>query len=420
MTTPAPGRARGPRRRPGSRRSDWWLWVGTRLLLVAIILDWIPWAEQVNDLRIYDDWATGALAEGRFPTDQMWQYPPLAAPILLLGSLLPGQRLGFVLVFLVFDVAVMAMVAARSRGPVGASGRRLWALVPVVVGPLLLARFDVVPTALAVAALVMVGRPAASGALAALGALVKVWPALVVAGLPRRHLPRAVGGAVATSALALAVLGLVMDDPLSFLSGQRDRGLQIESVAALPYLVAGMLGSPVSVVYRFGAHEVEAPGAQVVAAACTLASVGLLALVAVRRLRGRLEHLPAADVALVAVLFSVVTSRVFSGQYFIWLLGLGALALTDPATRVRPTIRLLVAAGIATHLVYPWLYTALLDLSPLAVLVQAIRVALTVAAAASALRLMLAPPPQASGSRPSSMALRRSAERSHPQDDSTH
>jgi hypothetical protein len=121
-----------------------------------------------------------------------------------------------------------------------------------------------------------------------------------------------------------------------------------------------------------------------VARVLPLLTLALLAAIGIARLRGRLEHLPASDVALAAVLFTVVTSRVFSGQYFIWLLGLAAVSVADPHSRMRRTTGLLIAAGLATHLVYPWLYSALLEASPPAVLVQLTRVGLTVAATVTA------------------------------------
>ena len=413
-----------PADRPAAARrrwTDWAIWLVLRLVALAIIIGWIPWPELVNDLTIYGTWVTDALQFGRFPTDEMWQYPPLAGPVFVAGSWLPGQRLGFALLFLAFDAAIMAMLA-RQAGRTGLSaGTRLWALLPVIVGPLILARFDVVPTAFAVAAVLAAARPMASGALAAIGAWLKVWPLLVLAAVRRRDLPRAALGALGASALIAGVLAVTTEEPMSFLTGQRDRGLQIESLAAWPFLVARALGAPVEVIYRYGAHEVEAAGVDLVARGTTLATLVLLALVAIQRLRGALEPLPGVDVALATVLFSVATSRVFSGQYFIWLLALAAVCLADPVTRMRRTIWLLIAAGLATHLVYPWLYSALLAGSPIAVLVQTVRVGLTLAATGTALVVLVHPGrAHTSGSPPSSISRNRSAERSQPHDDSTH
>jgi hypothetical protein len=367
------------------------LWVALRAAILAIIAGWVPWPELVNDLSIYSDWAEGSLRRGRFPLDEMWQYPPLAGPVFLLGWLLPGERVGFALLFLAFDAAILAMLARQARLTGRRGGVRLWALAPLATGPLLLARFDVVPTAFAVAAVLAATRPVASGALASIGAWLKVWPALVILALRRRDLGRGLAGAVLASAAIAFTLTATTSDPMSFLSGQRDRGLQIESVAAWPFLAARALGADAEIVYRYGAHEVDGAGVAVAARLCVLATAILLAVVALQRLRGALDHLEGADVALAAVLFSVVTSRVFSGQYLIWLLALAAACLGRPSTRMRTPIRLIVAAGLATHLVYPWLYTALLEGRPDALLVQTVRVALVVAATVVTLRVLLSP-----------------------------
>ncbi len=374
-----------------SRWIDWAIWLVLRLFLVAIIVGFIAWPEQVNDLTIYANWADESLRYGRFPTDEMWQYPPLAGPVFLLGAWLPGDRLGFVTLFLGFDAAVMAMLTHQARRSGLTAGTRLWALLPLIVGPLLLARFDVVPTAFAVAAVLMAARPLASGALAATGAWLKVWPVLVLAALRRRDLPRGVVGALGASVLITGVLVATTVDPLSFLGGQRDRGLQIESLAAWPFLVARMAGAPVEVVYQYGAHEIEASAVDSVARGVVVLTLILLGVVAVQRLRGVLDGVSGADVALATVLFTVATSRVFSGQYFIWLLALAAVTLGDPASRMRRTTALLIAAGLATQLVYPWLYSALLDGNPVAVAVQTVRVGLTLAATACALGVILRP-----------------------------
>jgi hypothetical protein len=144
--------------------------------------------------------------------------------------------------------------------------------------------------------------------------------------------------------------------------------------------VVRAFGGDISVAYQYGAHEVVAPGVAAVGTLSLVLTLLLLAMVGVQRLRGALEGLGAADVALAAVLFSVVTSRVFSGQYFIWLLALAALCLGEAASRMHRVTYLLLAAGLATQLVYPWLYSALLDGSLVALAVQTVRIGAMTAA----------------------------------------
>jgi hypothetical protein len=369
---------------PGARW-DWLAWLATRGFVLGIVAGLIPWAEQVNDLNIYSAWVREDLISGRFPSgDPMWQYPPLAAPVFIAGELAPGGRLGYALAFALFDAATMMMLSAQASRTALGGGRRLWALAPLAVGPLILARFDVVPTATAVAAVMLAGRPMASGAWAAVGAWLKVWPALAILGLPRRDLPRGIAGALAATVIIAATLLLLTTDAMAFLAEQAARGLQVEAVAALPFHLVRLAGGQVNVVYQFGAHEFVAPGARTLATWATITGVVLMGLVVLARLAGRLEAVIAADVVLATVLFSVVTSRVFSGQYFIWLLGLGAVALGDPRTRMRAVVALIAVSGLASHLVYPWLYSALLDGRPVAILVQVIRVSAIVAASAVA------------------------------------
>lgn len=262
----------------------------------------------------------------------------------------------------------------------------MWAWLPLVTGPLLLARFDVVPTALAVAAVLTATRPAVSATLATLGTWLKVWPVLMLLGLPRRALPTAAAAVLASSIAILAAMFAFADDPLSFLAGQAGRGLQIEAVASLPFLLHRLAGGNIEVTYQFGAHELVGPGVSAIATGVAVSSLLVLLVLGIARLSGRFEHLTAPDVALGAVLFSVLTSRVFSGQYFIWLLGLGAVCLGDPRSRMARPVGMLVVSGLASHLVYPWLYSALLAGEPIAVAVQAIRVVALAAAAILAAR----------------------------------
>lgn len=375
-------------------RADWVIWAATRAFLMLIISGAIPWPEQVHDLDIYQRWFDQSLRHGHFPTDEMWQYPPLAGPVFAAGALLPGGRLGFALVFACFDAALMVLIT-RGSAPGRWQGRRLWAWAPLFVGPLLLARFDVVPTTLAVGALLAASRPGMSGAIAAVGAWLKVWPALTVLGLPRRALPRAVAAACLVSLAIGGVLLATTTDSLTFLTGQRERGIQIESVAAWPFLVARLFGAQVAIVYQFGSHEIVAPGVSQVGSLCAALSLLAIAAVVALRLIGRIEGHAPADVTLTVVLLSVVTSRVFSGQYFIWLLGLAALALGQP-TNLASAIKWMLAAGLSTHLVYPWLYSALLDGSPVAVAVQSVRIVTILVATVLATRELLAGPRVAS------------------------
>ncbi len=349
-------------------------WLTTRVIAVVSV-DLTPW--MLNDLTIYEDWLA-PLRDGTFPAaDPTWQYPPGIAPFFLgTGALAVEYRWAFTLGILLMDALVMgAILVAHHRRP-GSSwlGPWLWALAGVVVGSILVVRFDVVPTLFAVIAILVVARPLRTGAAAALGFTVKVWPALMLFVVPRRHLTRAVPAFVVTVAIVLGAFALLTDGSLSFLANQSARGLQVESVGALPYEVFTLLGGEVEFGLKYGSIQVLMDGAETVGLVLTAIGLALFALIAWWRLSGRLEDVPPGDVALTVMLVSVATSRVYSPQFNVWLIGITAVMLLDPRSRQRRAAALVVVASVLTQVVYPWSATQLVTGDPLTVIVQGLRV----------------------------------------------
>lgn len=391
MTNPSPSR-------PAPTR-DWSVyalvavtWAATRVMAVVSV-DMTPW--MLNDLEIYLSWVPG-LESGVFPADDpTWQYPPGIGPLFVLAdSLGVDFRWGFTLVILAVDAALMALLlVAHARRPSSRlRGPWLWASAGLVVGPIMVTRFDVVPTTLAVLAVLLVARPVLSGAAAALGAATKVWPAFMLIVLPRRALPRGLlGFAVAGAAVLVAAL-LLARDSLSFLSNQQSRGLQVESVGALPYEVWSLLGNEVAFRYQYGSIQVDMAGAETVGLVVTLLGVLVLGGLLVARLVGRLEAAAPGDVALTVMLVSVATSRVYSPQFNVWLVGLAAVALLDPRSRLRTVVAIVIVASMLTQVVYPWSATQLVTGDVLTVAVQALRIVGLLVAAALGLRAILRRP----------------------------
>lgn len=348
----------------------WWLlptltFALTRAWLILIPFGVIPYLGGtlvINDVTLYEQWSQ-ILQSGRFPVDdQMWQYPPLVGPVFALGALVPPDpTLGLMLVMLAFDAATFVVLMRRAGRGASVEGPWAWVVAGMLIGPVWLTRFDVIPTFFAVLGLLAVGRPVRSGALLAVGALLKVWPALLLLGVPRRAFPRALAAFVVTCGAILMTLVLTMDGASSFASEQRERGLQVESVPAWLFLVAHLFGWPRRFVYRYGAMEVSAPGVEAMALAVTVATVVSLAALVILRFSGRLDDASPADIALVVVLVSMVTSRVLSPQYLVWVAGIAAVCLLDPTTRMRPVIMLLMPVAALGQILYPMHYDWLLS-----------------------------------------------------------
>ncbi|MGW3817184.1 glycosyltransferase 87 family protein [Streptomyces sp. NPDC005046] len=312
--------------------------------------------------QLYFRWY-GVLSQGAFPVgDRLWQYPPGAAPVLLAPALLPSLTYftAFVTLTLAADAVIAVALTRAGRRP-GRSlrGALLWVLGLPLLLHIPLARYDVQVTAFAVLSLLALSRSTrASGAFAAMGALVKVWPALALIGTPRGRTTReAWTSAAVGSAALLALLAAAFSSPFDFLRQQGGRGVQIESLGGTVLGLARHVGWPGRARYQYGAMEFVGPYVSSVAAvslALTVAAFGILLL---WRVRAR-HWTPATpyDAALTAVLLFTVTSRVISPQYMVWLLGLAAVCLTSRHTTQRPVAALIVAATAVSTVVYPAMY----------------------------------------------------------------
>ncbi|GAA2918793.1 hypothetical protein GCM10011428_38770 [Streptomyces violaceus] len=173
-----------------------------------------------------------------------------------LPALLPflHYATAFFVLACVTDLAVLALLAYAGRRP-GRTLRGAWVWVAGVplLGPTVYARYDVMVTAVAVAALLAGARhPKTMGALAAFGALLKVWPAMLLLAARRRSawMSALVTGIAVTGAFALAMPG-----GFAFLTFQRDRGTEVESLGALVFHVARHFGWQGEVRLNYGSIE---------------------------------------------------------------------------------------------------------------------------------------------------------------------
>lgn len=368
-------------------------WLVTRALLV-VAPGWSLYPHHsavTGDVRLYARWAS-ILVSGHFPVgDPTWQYPPGAAGVIGLPGLTPLRYYpSFVALTLVVDALVLAVLLRGGRGGHRA-GAWLWICGTTALGPIVLNRFDTLPTLLAVAALALAGtggagRSAGAGALLGLGAAVKVWPVLLIVVIRQRN--RALAGAAVVAAGLLAGLGAAgrLGEGLDFLNNQQARGLQVETLAATPYLLARVLGAPgIRVVREYGAYQVHGPGVSAVVTLTTLAS-GLVVLAFLWLAWRRPGNVGLALAGLLAVL---LTARVLSPQYLVWALGLAAVALTDPASRQRVTAGLLVAACALTQWLFPIWYAGLIRGAVGSTLLLALRNAVLLAALVVGLRAAL-------------------------------
>jgi hypothetical protein len=380
-------------------------WVLTRCALLVLTREpgSYPFQDDPFDVQGFARWATAFTGDaGQIPLrDGPWEYPAGAALVVALPALLGmPYAVAFVAQMLLWDLAALALLAREGRRQGSWAGVWLWVSAVPLLGPVAVARFDVVPTVLAAAALVAASNaaPVAAGLLLSCGALVKGWPAallpLVLAvrpSHPHRWVLRVLTGFLVPTALVLTAVAAAggLGQVLSFLSYQRDRGLEVESLPALPLMVARARGADdVTVGFAFGSYEVDGPGAAVLEALATLGLLAVLAGVALLTLHARRARAHPADAlpVLAVVLLSgvLVFDKVLSAQYPLWVAGLLALALCRPRSPLRRTVIPLVGLLLLTQYVYPLAIQDLLARRSAPVLALALRDALLLVVLAQA------------------------------------
>jgi hypothetical protein len=367
------------------------VWGLTRLALLLFVFKVFvfPGPDVTSDVSfIYHGWYE-VLREGTFPREDVtWQYPPAAALAILSPAVLPFLEYAhafFVLTFLA-DFAVLALLMFAGHRP----GRTLrgawvWVIGVPLLGPTVYARYDVMVTAVAVAALLAgARRPRLMGALAGFGAMLKVWPALLLVGCVKR---RAWGAAAVTAAGLAALFTLAMPGAFAFLTFQRDRGTEVESLGSLVFHVARHHGWEGQVLLNYGSVEFLGPHVGLVStAAMTLTGMALGWLLLWRLVAVRFTATTLADAAFTAVLMFTVTSRVISPQYMVWLVGLAAVSLGYRESRMRLPGLLVLAASLVTVLEFPVWFAHVVASDTLGVTLLVLRNGMLVAAAVLAAR----------------------------------
>ncbi|MGP4023812.1 glycosyltransferase 87 family protein [Actinomadura sp. 3N407] len=361
-------------------------------MFVILLLPGYPTDPVTGDTGLYREWA-GQIVTGHFPVaDERWQYPPLAA-LMIVPPHLPGTVYGlwFMLAALLLDLLVLRLLL---RVPRQAMGAWCWIAGLFLLGPVCYFRLDLLVTAIAVCALLVMARSRAFGALVAVGMLIKAWPAVLLLSLPRnRACVRAVTAFVLTAAGVVGLVSLFLDDPWAFVGGQGGRGIEIEAVAAVPFHVAKLFGWTGSIEYRYGSWELLGPGIEVagrLSMGLTLAGLALVGGIAWRRRPDTWDPAFGAEVALTATLIVMITSRVLSPQYMIWVIGVAAVCLSHQGARRGPVALLILVAAGVTHLEFPVAWYAVRDGDPFATGIVAARNLLLLAAAAIMVRRLWA------------------------------
>ncbi|MET8023073.1 glycosyltransferase family 87 protein [Streptomyces avermitilis] len=376
----------------GTRRFPAWLlasWGLTRMALLLFVFKVFvfPGPDVTGDVSvIYQGWYE-TLRTGTFPLDDVtWQYPPAAALAILSPGLLPFLDYAsafFVLAFLADLAAFCLLQYAGLRPGKTLRGAWVWVVGVALLGPTVYARYDVMVTAVTVAALLAGARhPRVAGALIGFGALLKVWPVLLLVGAAGRR----VWASATVSVVAVASLfALAMPGAFAFLTFQRERGTEVESLGSLVFHVARHFGWNGQVLLNYGSVEFLGPYVGAVSIAALFLTAVAFGWLLWWRLRVKrfLAH-TLADAAFVAVLMFTATSRVISPQYMVWLVGLAAVCLCFRGSRMTVPGGLVLAACFVTVLEFPLWFSHVVESDGMGITLLLVRNGLLVAAALTA------------------------------------
>lgn len=287
-----------------------------------------------------------AIESGELPyRDQEVEYPPLSIPVLTAPAWFGEGAEEFATAFswemLAFDLGIVLVLAlalpGRPRDVVPALTVYTVGLVMlsgailddslIDIAPLALARFDLVPALLVLAAVLArdAGRSATWSLLLSTGVAVKAFPLFLYPALLRgeQRLRRvAVAGSIPVLVCVAIVLGWG-DEFGSAITYHTNRELQVESLGASFFEVAHLFGAEASSAVGHGGFEVVAGGVDAVRWISVVVGGSLYVLVMYAGWRTPVSNMKLVT-ALLAVL--VVFAPVLSPQFLLWLLPISAAA----------------------------------------------------------------------------------------------
>ena len=327
-----------------------------------------------------------ALMQGRLYGEHVFEYPPYAliwflAPYAWATDDVERFRFAFGLQIWLFDAVIKAVLLWR-----GIRARHgfpdlipffVYSLGSAALGHLLLMKYDAVPAALSLAGVLAVtgGRPFVGGAVTALAAGSKAYPALFIPILTvvawqrsgRQFRRFVLGVVVAAAPLVLLAFRFPW---WNFASFHGARGLEVGSLAASLVWALHFLGVDASWALIGTSNEVggELAGqllgpARAFWLAATLTGLGVALMTAWQQVRLKADttiapqqvrlHVAAAVAAflLLPLVPFVAANTVFSPQFHLWLIPLAALVLEGRGSVPRPAVRAAWVIFVATMIV---------------------------------------------------------------------
>ena len=330
-------------------------------------------AEEIVDVPVYETYGN-AIESGKVPyRDFRLEYPPGALPVFAAPALVSPRgdqaafRRAFERLMSAFGVACVGLAALVLAGLRASRTHVVAALAvaasfPLLLGNVVLTRFDLWPAALVLAALAALvhGRDRLGHGLLGAAIAAKLFPGVLVplalAYVWRRRGRRealvCLGVLAGVVAAAFVPFLLLSPDGLAYSFGrQLSRPLQLESLGAAIFLAGHhLLGLALEMRSGHGSQNLAGTGPAVAAVVLSIAQLAVLAWIWLRRPATAAELVRWSAAALVAF---VALGKVLSPQFLIWLAPVVPLVA---GRRGLMAGALLLVALVLTQLWFPYRY----------------------------------------------------------------
>jgi hypothetical protein len=337
-----------------------------------------PDAISFGDLSLYEYWAYQVEnGTGVYGLATEWVYPALAfVPIWIASALNTGsyEVSWLALVFVLNTTALLLLIRPATTGRLFSGTYASWAFLSalVLLGPVAVSRIDSVSVALAIFGLVAISRNSRgiAAALFTLAGWIKIWPVALFAAMIAVFKNKIQAVVVATIISASIIgIGLLAGGTkvFGFVLQQQERGIQIESVMATPWMWLAKFGSA-NIFFDDSilTNQVSGPLVQEVAAVSNyllVAALGITAFLAVRAVRaGRNRNQVFVVAALTGVLDLIIFNKVGSPQFMIWLAVPLVALVYFRINKSKVALTIGSAILLLTQLLYPVFYIELLGL----------------------------------------------------------
>jgi Glycosyltransferase family 87 len=325
--------------------------------------------------------------------DFLFEYPILSFPLFLLPRLLVSDldsyKVVFVVEMLLFDAAAIYLVArhvGEFEGVERVPARLGWyTLFCASLSPLLIGRFELAPMLLGFAAARwwFSDRRVVGGVTSGLGTLMKLFPGMVAApalvwevsrlGITRARGTAAFLGTLATGmAIWFALGGSQVIDSLGY---HANRGIEVESLYGGALFLVGLISrTDVPWVFEFKSYQIAPEwGARMAMLVFPVQAAAVVLVMGRFRWSGMTDGIRYAGAAVLAF---IITGKVLSPQYLIWLFPFVTVLGGRTGSLARQTFLL---CCIATAILYPGPgFVMMLDHQPGPIVLLNIRNALLV------------------------------------------